>query len=209
MSISNSSSYWGNGHQSKLTEPYDDYLAVAQPQWSLTSLDGLEHELVTPSASKNVAKPGWQCSHSTVSVEVHGARANGVEADMFKGSTTSRSQRSSALAYDERLIRRPEEEPREGDWRMRFVCGVLERLLPEKACYGCPRRREVWLSIIEGNADDDLWLWADGDTDWLAKHEKPYLALLNPDKRLDAQSALRRRVTLQRYPPATARNEKL
>ncbi|KAI6097193.1 hypothetical protein F5141DRAFT_1220199 [Pisolithus sp. B1] len=208
MSISNSSSYWGNGHQSKLTEPYDDYLAVAQPQWSLTSLDGLEHELVTPSASKNVAKPGWQCSHSTVSVEVHGGRANGVETDMFEGSTT-RSQRSSALADDERLIRRPEEEPREGDWRMRFVWGVIRTVLDGVQWYACPRRREVWLSIIEGNADDDLWLWADGDTDWLAKHEKPYSRWLDPDDWLDAQSALRRRVTLQRYPPATARNEKV
>ncbi|KAI6094894.1 hypothetical protein F5141DRAFT_1222960 [Pisolithus sp. B1] len=213
MSISNPSSYLEDGHQSRLTESCDDYsriVTVAQHQWGLTPLEALAPELVTPLMSTNAAEPSLQSPHPTGSAEGRVDVTSRLQIDMFEGSTTSMSRQGIASADDEHFIRRSEEELRkEPDWRMVLVWHVIRRLLEDVACYGCPRRREVWLSIIEGNADDDLWLWADGDKDWLTKQEIPNLGMALPTDWLGAQSALRRRVTQQRYPPVTGRNERV
>ncbi|KAI6029869.1 hypothetical protein PISMIDRAFT_680755 [Pisolithus microcarpus 441] len=93
---------------------------------------------------------------------------------------------------------------------MRFVWCVIEWLLDEVEFWDCPRRRELWLRIIEGDDDDDnLWLWVDDDEDWLTKQNTLHWGFLGPADWLGAQSALRRRVTQKRCPPATARNEKV
>ncbi|KAI6039536.1 hypothetical protein EDC04DRAFT_1698850 [Pisolithus marmoratus] len=79
------------------------------------------------------------------------------------------------------------------DCRASFVFGVIQKLL-RLACdfYPCPKLRGLWLQIIEGLVDDDVWLWVDGDEEWLP---------------------LRRRIALQRYPTVTGshgkRNERI
>ncbi|KAI6100435.1 hypothetical protein EDD16DRAFT_1655525 [Pisolithus croceorrhizus] len=74
---------------------------------------------------------------------------------------------------------------------MEFVWNAIGSIVWVGDCPDYLKEHQLWLSIIEGDVDDDLWL------------------RLLPNDWLDAQSALRRRVTLQRYPPATARNEKV
>ncbi|KAI6029881.1 hypothetical protein PISMIDRAFT_680718 [Pisolithus microcarpus 441] len=129
-------------------------------------------------------------------------------------TTSSGSEQGSALADDEHFIRRSAEELRkELDVRMRFVWRVIESLLlDEVKCYCCPRVEELWFSIIEGDDDDDdddLWLWVDGDEKWLTKQNIRYWMKPDPTAWPSAQSALRRRIARKRYPPATARNEKV
>ncbi|KAI6100439.1 hypothetical protein EDD16DRAFT_469250 [Pisolithus croceorrhizus] len=119
------------------------------------------------------------------------------------------SRWSSALADDQRFIWASEELAYKIDWRMVFVWRAIGLLLADVDCYDCPKRRELWLSIIEGNVDDDVWLWVDGDEKWLTQPQIPCWGEPNPKDWHSAQLALRRRVTQQRYPPATARNERV
>ncbi|KAI6113832.1 hypothetical protein EV401DRAFT_154293 [Pisolithus croceorrhizus] len=171
MSINDLSPYWGNGRQSEPTESYDAYShvpTVTQDQWSLNSLEALAPGLVTPSVSKNAATPSLQCSSTTASTEGHGDRTNVVATDMSQDPTTM-SQRGNALADDERFIRRSEEELREDqDRRMEYVWGVIEWIAWEGDCRDSLKEHQLWLSIIEGNVDD-VWLWVDGDEEWLTK----------------------------------------
>ena len=69
-----------------------------------------------------------------------------------------------------------------------------------------PKVRELWIRMIEGNdLTDDVWLWMDGDEEWLREY-------LGPDRNpswfhcrnlksncADAQSALRRRINQSRH----------
>ena len=67
-----------------------------------------------------------------------------------------------------------------------------------------PKVWELWIRMIEGNdLTDDVWLWMDGDEEWLREH-------LGPDKDwfcrrnlkgdwVDAQSALCRRINQSRH----------
>ncbi|KAI6160452.1 hypothetical protein EDD17DRAFT_813006 [Pisolithus thermaeus] len=171
MSISNMLPYLGDGHQSRLTESCDGYsriLPVALELWDPTLLESLAPELVTPSVSRNAANTSFQCLHSTDSTEGHRNSSNMVETDMSQDHTTSsKSWQSSALADDERFMRRSEGQQVYEDRRMGFIWRLIKVLLNRVDCYDCPRTRELWLSIIEGEADDDLWLWVDGDEEWL------------------------------------------
>ncbi|KAI6148909.1 hypothetical protein BKA82DRAFT_997023 [Pisolithus tinctorius] len=79
--------------------------------------------------------------------------------------------------------------------------------------YPCRLRKALWLRLIEGDVDDDVWLWVDGDEEWLRSEEPGWHSLydwrLVGEDWVNAESALRRRVAQRRYPPATARNQKV
>ncbi|KAI6009206.1 hypothetical protein PISMIDRAFT_478548 [Pisolithus microcarpus 441] len=216
MSISNLPSYWENGHGREPTEPSEGYLRIlaAQQEWSPTPVESLAPGFLTSSLSKNATNMNFQRSHPTGSAERHDNRTNVVEPYVSQDPTSrSGSQRGSALVDDEHFVRRSEEELRKvPDRRMVFIFRVITELLDEAVYHYCPRVEELWLRIVEGDDDDDdLWLWVDGDEEWLStsKGEILYWGSPLPGHWLSARSALRRRITRKRYPPATARNEKV
>ncbi|KAI6001450.1 hypothetical protein EDD15DRAFT_2361856 [Pisolithus albus] len=214
MSIGNLPSYWENGNGREPAESFGGYsrILAVQQEWSPTSVESLAPDFLTSSLSKNAANMSFQRSHPTGSAEGQGNSTNGVEPYMSQDPTTrSGSQRGSALADDERFVRRSEEElGEEPDTRMKFVWHVIkESLYDEVDCCSGPGERELWLRTIEGDDEDnDLWLWVDGDEE-LTKQDRGYWGYICSADWLSAQSALRRRVARKRYPPATARNEKV
>ncbi|KAI5986568.1 hypothetical protein EDC04DRAFT_1540002 [Pisolithus marmoratus] len=123
---------------------------------------------------------------------------------------TARSQRTNALADDERFIQRSKEVPA----RAGFLFYVIHKLLVEDFHFHfCPKARELWLRILEGKTDDDVWLWVEGDEEWLRENPVPYRETtrmnawsLSESDLVDAQSALRCRVAKQRYPTVTGRH---
>ncbi|KAI6001452.1 hypothetical protein EDD15DRAFT_1680960 [Pisolithus albus] len=213
MSIDNLPLYWENGHGREPAEPFGSYSRVlaVQQEWSPTPVESLAPDFLTSSLSKNATNMSPQRSHPTG--ERHGNGTNGVEPYMSQDPTTrSGSQRGSVLADDEHFVRRSEEELRkEKDWRMWFVQHVIEELLSDEVkCYSCSGRQELWLRMIEGNDDDDdLWLWVDGDEEWLTKQDRHYWGYIDPTDWLSARSALSRRISRKRCPPLTGRNEKV
>ncbi|KAI6141243.1 hypothetical protein BKA82DRAFT_729849 [Pisolithus tinctorius] len=48
----------------------------------------------------------------------------------------------------------------------RVICCLMDRLW----C-SCRMRQALWLRLIEGDVDDDVWLWVDGDEEWLRSEE--------------------------------------
>ncbi|KIM70924.1 hypothetical protein SCLCIDRAFT_1207123 [Scleroderma citrinum Foug A] len=69
-----------------------------------------------------------------------------------------------------------------------------------------PKVRELWIRMIEGNdLTDDVWLWMDGDEEWLRGHLGPdipnhWFRYRNIEvDRVDGQSALRRRINQSRH----------
>ena len=65
----------------------------------------------------------------------------------------------------------------------------------------CPKLRELWLEMIEGSdPTDDIWLWMDGDEQWLKRqfHQNlgwwSFTGAINKADWPDAHSALRRRI---------------
>ncbi|KAI5982904.1 hypothetical protein EDD15DRAFT_2490069 [Pisolithus albus] len=134
-----------------------------------------------------------------------------VETYMYQDATTSSgSEQGSALADDEHFIRKSEEEVgKEPDGRILFIWDVIVKLLYGAGCWVYPKPK-WWLRIIEGddNEDDDLWLWVDGDKEWLTKQDILHWEGLSPKDVLSAQSALRRRIARKQYPPVTRRNAK-
>ncbi|KAI6021086.1 hypothetical protein EDC04DRAFT_381090 [Pisolithus marmoratus] len=77
---------------------------------------------------------------------------------------------------------------------MLFVVDVIRTVLDWGlgGLYPTSTKERLWLQIIEGLVDDDVWLWVDGDEEWFP---------------------LRRRIALQRYPTVTGihgkRNERV
>lgn len=135
-----SPSYLEDGHQSELTESCDSYLhipAVARELWDPTSLESLARAFATPPASKNAVNTSVQRSCSTGRAEGHGDRTNGVERQVC------------FILWALNFVQRSEVEY-ETDRRMVWVWSVIAKLLDEVKCYRCQRRRELWLSIIEG-----------------------------------------------------------
>ncbi|KAI5989521.1 hypothetical protein EDD15DRAFT_1304036 [Pisolithus albus] len=206
--------YRENRNQSLPTESYhgDSRLhADAQRLSDPTAPELFTPNFVTPSMLKKTAKTSLQRS-PMASVEGHGDGTNLVETYKSQDPTTScMSQRGSALADDVRFMWRSEEEPRnlEPDGRVKFVWNVIGFLLCQVKGYDCPRGQELWLRVIEGDDnEDDLWLWVDGDEEWL--REQTWIwGDPDPTDWPSAQSALRRRIARKRYPPPTARNEKV
>ncbi|KIJ58610.1 hypothetical protein HYDPIDRAFT_34002 [Hydnomerulius pinastri MD-312] len=85
--------------------------------------------------------------------------------------------------------------------RARFVsvvlaCAQLDVVHEEDLC---PRHRNLWLRMIEGDdSGDDIWLWVDGDEEWMQEHcDRDYFhhrPELKQKDWADAQEALRRRL---------------
>ena len=77
-----------------------------------------------------------------------------------------------------------------------------------------PEARELWIRMIEGNdLTDDVWLWIDGDEEWLREHlGRGFLEDWLPEIKIpkgdwvDAQLALRRRLNQSRHPRNNAGN---
>ncbi|KIJ61124.1 hypothetical protein HYDPIDRAFT_31631 [Hydnomerulius pinastri MD-312] len=99
--------------------------------------------------------------------------------------------------------------------RARFVWGVLYKSSPVGCGQGvvCPRFRDLWLRMIEGDdSGDDIWLWADGDEEWIQenRHKRHFPKGPELEKRdwADAQQALRRRLEREQHIslPSTTRN---
>jgi len=72
-----------------------------------------------------------------------------------------------------------------------------------------PKARELWIRMIEGNdLTDDVWLWMDGDEEWLQEHlDSDFLKYRLPEipkgDWVDAQSALHCRINQSRHPRST------
>ena len=60
----------------------------------------------------------------------------------------------------------------------------------------CSNTKDLWLQMIEGNDDqDDVWLWADGDEEWIRKNVKwPDWLDLREEEWVSARAALNRRI---------------
>ncbi|KIJ09515.1 hypothetical protein PAXINDRAFT_17388 [Paxillus involutus ATCC 200175] len=90
--------------------------------------------------------------------------------------------------------------------RVSFVYWVLQRSLAWHGCESCPKARELWLQMIEGNDDvDEIWLWVDGDEEWIRQnHDASVLwsySKLEEEDWVAAQSALRRRIERTQLTP--------
>ncbi|KAL4072426.1 hypothetical protein V8B97DRAFT_1844741, partial [Scleroderma yunnanense] len=65
----------------------------------------------------------------------------------------------------------------------------------------CPKIRELWIRMIEGDdPTEDIWLWVDGDEEWIRKQDLPNffqqeVDVINKSDWTDAQSALRHRIS--------------
>ena len=92
------------------------------------------------------------------------------------------------------------------DYRMAVIFDAI-RKATQHTCHCwrgnlCPKLRELWLEVIEGSdTTDDMWLWVDGDEQWLREksslwHLVQYSFGVATHKGdwLDSQSALRRRI---------------
>ena len=91
------------------------------------------------------------------------------------------------------------------DYRMAVISTAI-RIGTQHECHLrgirlCPKLRELWLAMIEGSDPiDDMWLWVDGDEQWLRKKFCRMLvgcSFTGTDHKgdwLDAHLALRRRI---------------
>ena len=88
------------------------------------------------------------------------------------------------------------------DYRMAVIFNAI-RVATRHACYrwrgrSCPKLRELWVKMIEGcDPTDDMWLWMDGDEQWLRERFCKMLigcSFTGEDDWLDAHLALRRRI---------------
>ena len=91
------------------------------------------------------------------------------------------------------------------DYRMAVIFNAI-RIGTQHKCHLqgirlCPKLRELWLEMIKGSdPTDDLWLWMDGDEQWLRKkfcEELVGCSFTGADHKgdwLDAHLALRRRI---------------
>lgn len=139
---------------------------------------------------------------------------DGIESDIDTSEDATGSSQHGALADDERVTRLSGQELLEKkDWRMLLILEVImkwahpSRFGVARACSGI---QELWCRIIEGDTGEDFWLWVDGDEDWLRRRQPGEMlwqsANLNEIDWDRAQSALRRRISQQRYPLASGPN---
>ncbi|KIJ08681.1 hypothetical protein PAXINDRAFT_102491, partial [Paxillus involutus ATCC 200175] len=87
--------------------------------------------------------------------------------------------------------------------RVSFVYWVL---LQRLGWSQCPKARELWLQMIEGNDDvDEIWLWVDGDEEWVRQNRHTsrwcHWPKLEKEDWVAAQSALRRRIERTQLSP--------
>ena len=91
------------------------------------------------------------------------------------------------------------------DYRMTVIFDAI-RIATRHECSqwrkcSCPKLRKLWLEMIEGNdPTDDVWLWMDGDEQWLREKFDRWKAMYplkvkgHKGDWIDAYSALRRRI---------------
>ncbi|KAF9220216.1 hypothetical protein BS17DRAFT_350566 [Gyrodon lividus] len=83
-------------------------------------------------------------------------------------------------------------------WRVSFVYYLVESGSPHDCSVipQCSCANDLWLRMIEGDdSGDDVWLWADGDEDWIRKNASRMDWLqLKEEQWTAARSALRRRL---------------
>ena len=91
------------------------------------------------------------------------------------------------------------------DYRMAVILKAI-RIATQHECHPwrghlCPKLRELWLEMIEGSdPTDDVWLWMDGDEQWLREKFDRWETLYHLTTEghkgnwIDAYSALRRRI---------------
>ncbi|KAI6148921.1 hypothetical protein BKA82DRAFT_997035 [Pisolithus tinctorius] len=208
MSFSYPPSCSENAYPSILTNSSDGDRRVAQRGWGPSSFVS---NLDTPLMSEDAAHTNFQHSHSGGSLEgLDGSTSTVVR--MSQDVNTVRSQQGSVLADDECFIRRRSEGEPPKEWTVLFIFDVIRGLMDGVLRYRCLVLEELWLRLIEGDVDDDVWLWVDGDEEWLRSEEPDWHSSHDPylsENLASAQSALRRRVAQQRCPPATARNQRV
>ena len=92
------------------------------------------------------------------------------------------------------------------DYRMAVIFDAI-RIATQHACHRwrgrlCPKLRELWLEMIEGSdTTEDMWLWMDGDEQWLREKfsrwqlvQDSFTGADHKGDWIDAQSALLRRI---------------
>ena len=102
------------------------------------------------------------------------------------------------LAYDGLF---EDDLARREDYRIAVIFNAI-RIATRHACHLqrrlCPKLRELWVKMIEGSDPTyDMWLWVDGDEQWLRKKFCSMLikcSFTEKDDWLDAHLALRRRI---------------
>ncbi|KAI6141193.1 hypothetical protein BKA82DRAFT_22700 [Pisolithus tinctorius] len=208
MSFSYPPSCSENVYPRILTNSSDGDQRVAQRGWGPSSV---VPNFDTPSMSKDAAYTSFQRSHSGGSLEgLDGSTSTVVRVSQDVNTV---SQQGSALADDECFIRRRSEGKPLKEWRIVFIFRVICCLMDEMRHYFCRLRKALWFKLIEGDVDDDVWLWVDGDEEWL-RSKGPYWHpvydwMFTEDDWVSAESALRRRVDQQRFPPVTDRNQRV
>ncbi|KAF8834729.1 hypothetical protein BDN67DRAFT_975802 [Paxillus ammoniavirescens] len=91
--------------------------------------------------------------------------------------------------------------------RVSFVYWVLHWCFVLDSSESLRPVRELWLQMIEGNDDgDDLWLWVDGDEEWIRQNIDTrrwvnYCPKLKEENWVAAQSALRCRIKRAQFSP--------
>ncbi|KIJ05163.1 hypothetical protein PAXINDRAFT_21557 [Paxillus involutus ATCC 200175] len=92
--------------------------------------------------------------------------------------------------------------------RVSFVYWVLLGQSPWHECGSrCPKVRDVWLRMIEGDGSgDDVWLWVDGDEEWIRRNASEWFfpPKLEEEDWVAAQSALGRRLDRTRLTSSPA-----
>ncbi|KIJ06592.1 hypothetical protein PAXINDRAFT_20221 [Paxillus involutus ATCC 200175] len=101
----------------------------------------------------------------------------------------------------------PDELGSDHTCRVSFVYWVLRRRLSLHGCESqCLKARQLWLQMIEGDDDvDEIWLWVDGDEEWLRQNRDTcgrwFWPKLEEEDLVAAQSALRRRIERTQLTP--------
>ncbi|KAI6000354.1 hypothetical protein F5J12DRAFT_928543 [Pisolithus orientalis] len=157
MSFSYPPSCSENAYPSMLTNSSNGDRRVAQRGWRPSSFVS---NLGTSLMSKDAAYTSFQRSHSGGSLEGLDSSTSTV----VRMSQDVMSQQGSALADDESFIRRRSEGEPPKEWRMLFIFDVIQDLMGRMRHYHCRMRQALWLRLIEGDVDDDVWL----------RSEKPY-----------------------------------
>ena len=107
------------------------------------------------------------------------------------------------LSADELALRR--------NCRLAVILGAINAAIDHCCCLDeirlCPKLQELWIRMIEeDDPAEDVWLWADGDEEWLqnsglatAFFKNWYYYSIRKGEWVDAQSALRRRINWPKY----------
>ena len=80
-------------------------------------------------------------------------------------------QTSNVLADDIACVKLSADDLVFGDLRIAVILGAI--LGGTRYWLFHPKVMELWIRMIEGNdLTDDVWLWMDGDKEWLREHRR-------------------------------------